>query len=612
MKSAIRLFAVAVAAFMLCVAVPRSPITRAQDTDVTAAGEDLAPRLVISEYRLRGPGNTLNLLAESDEFVEIYNSSDFSHRVFADDGSTGYALVASDGLIRFIIPNGTAIPARGHFLGVNTAGYSIGAYPAGNGTTATGDASYTLDIADFSGLALFKTSNPANFTLATRLDAVGYNISPALYREGAGFTPLQDATGINEGNGNYQYIFYRDQRGGYPRDNNNTTADFIGVETFGYATSAGRRLGAPGPENLSSPIQRNVPNVSPSDDFNDNSTDASKWYVPTGASGVGVVEQNMRLEITPPATTTGYDGYFAFTNFDLSNARATVQVVQSTPAIYGIETSYQLGDASGNYFLFDVGGGGFLLESRTNGVISRTTITYDPAQHVYWRFRHDPQNDLILYETSPDNVNWVTQRKEARPFDIRQLQTKLFAGKYTATTPTSTAIFDNLVITSNNQNSGIVISAIDPAQALNAPPNQVSSAAAFTYTDPTSGISTSFPGGSISFRRTVTNNTGRDVTRLRFRIVDISTLPAPVGQADLRAITSNNVSVKRTDGTIVTARGTLLEQPPMYRTGGGFNHSLSVTLSQPLANGASIGVQFLTGVRSAGASRISVNAEALP
>jgi hypothetical protein len=111
--------------------------------------------MIISEFRLRGPNGS------NDEYVEIYNNSDTAHVVSSVDGSTGYGLAASDGVVRFTIPNGTVIPARGHYLGVDTVGYSISSYPAGNGTTATGDATFTNSIPDNAGIALFRTSNPA-------------------------------------------------------------------------------------------------------------------------------------------------------------------------------------------------------------------------------------------------------------------------------------------------------------------------------------------------------------------------------------------------------------------------------------------------------------------
>ena len=96
-----------------------------------------------------------------------------SHTVAAISG-TGYAIAASDGVTRCTIPNGTVIPARGHYLCVNSTMYSLGSYPAGNGTTATGDATYTTDIPDNAGIALFNNNTGGgSFSLANRFDAVG-------------------------------------------------------------------------------------------------------------------------------------------------------------------------------------------------------------------------------------------------------------------------------------------------------------------------------------------------------------------------------------------------------------------------------------------------------
>ena len=202
-----------------------------------------APNLIISEFRLRGPNGA------NDEFVEIYNNSGADLTVQTTDGSAGYALVASDGMSRFVIPNGTVIPGRGHYLGVNSVGYSLSSSPAGSGTTATGDKTYTTDIPDNFGIALFNSANPANWTLANRLDAVG-STSEAnnLYKEGSGYPALTPFS--------IDYSFYRDLSTGFPRDHDSNAGDFVFVDTNGTSAGAGQRLGAPGPENLSSPRRR--------------------------------------------------------------------------------------------------------------------------------------------------------------------------------------------------------------------------------------------------------------------------------------------------------------------------------------------------------------------
>jgi hypothetical protein len=79
----------------------------------------------------------------------------------------------------------------------------------------------------------------------------------------------------------------------------------------------------------------------------------------------------------------------------------------------------------------------------------------------------------------------------------------------------------------------------------------------------------------------------------------------------LRAIDSPDVAVTTTNGSTVTVRGTLLEQPAQAN-GGGLNAALVVPLpGGALGNNASINVQFVLGVQQGGSFRFLVNVEAL-
>jgi predicted extracellular nuclease len=250
-----------------------------------------AGSLIISEFRFRGPGsgpidapgegdsigapapsvtydgvrsNAPGTQGENDEFIEFYNNTDSDITVATTDGSAGWALVASDGQTRFIIPNGTIIPARQHFIGVNTDGYSLAGYSGTpdnvllpDGVTTAGG--YTQEIPDGSGIALFRTASPANFNTSERLDAAGYSTVPALYREGNGL-----ATGGAEIGADLEYSWSRHQCGfvagvgcttpGTPKDTGDNSTDFVSVDTTGAVQS----LGAPGPESSTSPFQRNA------------------------------------------------------------------------------------------------------------------------------------------------------------------------------------------------------------------------------------------------------------------------------------------------------------------------------------------------------------------
>jgi len=154
---------------------------------------------------------------------------------------------------------------------------------------------------------------------------------------------------------------------------------------------------------------------------------------------------------------------------------------------------------------------------------------------------------------------------------------------------------------------------LDICVAAASPPNRVR--------DFTSAPAQNSTFGTLDIRRTIINNTGGNVTRLRFRVVDITTFPAPNGIADLRPRTSTAVvvTVDRPpcgSGTSnVTVQGTTLEQPPSQPNGGGFNSSMSantVTLATPLANGATLDVRFLLGIQQTGLFKFYINIEALP
>jgi uncharacterized repeat protein (TIGR01451 family) len=387
-------------------------------TALTYITGPFAGDILISEFRLRGPAGA------NDEYIEIYNNSATPHSVQATDDSGGYAVAASDGVIRCTIPNGTLLPARGHFLCVNEAGYSLGLYPAGELSTAEGDLSYTTDIPDNAGIAIFRTSDTKNFTLGNRLDAVGSTSEEnTLYKEGAGY-PALSPLGLD-------YALYRDlcgksgsittfgpcTTGGGARDTDNNAVDFVFVSPDGNSSGAGARLGAPGPEDSSSPVQ--------------------------------------------------------------SNALFTVNLL-------------------------------------------------DPC---------------VGSSDSPNRVR------------------------------------DFMPDAANNS-----------------------------------------PFGTLDIRRTVTNGTGQNVTRLRWRIIDLTTYPAPSGVADLRARSSTPVVVTvdrapcGSETSDITVEGTTLEQPPLQPNGGGFNSTLSsgtVTLQAPLADGASIDVRFLLGIKQTGNFKFFINLEAI-
>jgi uncharacterized repeat protein (TIGR01451 family) len=204
--------------------------------------------LLISEMRTSGPGGS------TDEFVEIYNNTDFSVTVPA--GGYGVfkmgASCTDTPVLVGTIPASTVIPARGHYL-FTGAGYTLNAY-------ATGDASLTSDIENNRNVALFSTTDVNQLSSVSRFDAIGFGSNTGsvcdLLREGATQGAITSFT--------VQHSYFRklcDFNGvcttpGIPKDTNNNAVDFKFADPAGVSIGAGQQLGAPGPENLASPIKR--------------------------------------------------------------------------------------------------------------------------------------------------------------------------------------------------------------------------------------------------------------------------------------------------------------------------------------------------------------------
>ncbi|HEY0100917.1 MAG TPA: lamin tail domain-containing protein, partial [Pyrinomonadaceae bacterium] len=225
-----------------------SPVNSVLGATVTATGtitEANPPgRVLISEVRTSGPGGA------GDDFIELYNNQDVSQNI------SGWAIVKSGAsclstpVIVAVIPAATTIPARGHYLIVGTA-YSLAAAAPGNITAAA-------DIEADHNIGLFNTSNLSNLSTATREDAVGFDINAGggnncdLLREGASL--------LSAGGSASEHSFARILTTGLPKETNDNATDFLLVTTtpaVGVGNNLTPALGAPGPENLAAPIQRN-------------------------------------------------------------------------------------------------------------------------------------------------------------------------------------------------------------------------------------------------------------------------------------------------------------------------------------------------------------------
>jgi hypothetical protein len=159
-------------------------------------------------------------------------------------------------------------------------------------------------------------------------------------------------------------------------------------------------------------------------------------------------------------------------------------------------------------------------------------------------------------------------------------------------------------------NNDVALNLVDCGVSAATAPNRLTDTTA-------NGINTK----TLKVRRTVVNNTGAPVTRLRFRAAHITTLGTPPEvstQADVRPVTSSNETVTVVapcvgTGTSRTVLGLTLDTPPTQASGGGLNSTVSagtITLRQPLLPGQSIDVNFWLAVVTSGNFRFFINIEA--
>ncbi len=202
--------------------------------------------LVIREFRLRGNAS-LPLDPAQDEYIEIHNVT--PNNITVNNGGWAVAALASDGnssTTIATIPDGTVIPTKGHYLLVNPNGYTLGAL-------AAGDVTFTTDLPDDGGLALFNTTNAGSFNATTKIDAVGFQSAgtqAGLFREGTGLTNL--------GTTNGEYAWVRKMQNGQAVDTDNNANDFVLVNPAGGAINGvTAQLGTPGPANLSNTVEMN-------------------------------------------------------------------------------------------------------------------------------------------------------------------------------------------------------------------------------------------------------------------------------------------------------------------------------------------------------------------
>ena len=221
-----------------------------------------------------------------------------------------------------------------------------------------------------------------------------------------------------------------------------------------------------------------TPTPDPSDDFGGGpDPNPNRWVKgiltnPPAAFDplVNIFQQDGLLHIQPRADANGstFGGLVSARALDLNSSPVvSVEVVQAAQG-EGAQTIFGLGADAQNWVRFVVQNGpaappawgaseqarsesdsvdqALIFQLSLGADKFQASVTYDPAQQRFWRFRFDAAGRLVIFETSPDFVNWTERFRARLPADQTALIAELSAGTTRATSNPGEALFDNFLV----------------------------------------------------------------------------------------------------------------------------------------------------------------------
>lgn len=178
------------------------------------------------------------------------------------------------------------------------------------------------------------------------------------------------------------------------------------------------------------------------DNFNDNTTDTSKWTAFNAPSETGGT-----LQIT--STLAGiYRGYTSGA-YTLKNSETSMELVDAgnqalaSWEVYPVQV-LKFNSGSTNNTSWYVSGGNIQVFIKVAGVRSSIfTATYSNATYRFLRIRES--GGTVFYDSSPDSVTWTNRASIAVTslWDINEVYVEPTAGNWQTEASTTTAILDN-------------------------------------------------------------------------------------------------------------------------------------------------------------------------
>jgi hypothetical protein len=148
------------------------------------------------------------------------------------------------------------------------------------------------------------------------------------------------------------------------------------------------------------------------DDFNDGSLNTLLWQPNNLFSGytdpsVSLTETQTFAVGPLKQNTDGshYNGIRSVGSYNFAGSYAYVQLVQVPNALTAADAFYTLGLNVDNCYRMYFESGSLILQKKIGGAkTTLMTVTFNAANHAFWRIRHDAISGQVVFETAPSNA----------------------------------------------------------------------------------------------------------------------------------------------------------------------------------------------------------------
>lgn len=172
---------------------------------------------------------------------------------------------------------------------------------------------------------------------------------------------------------------------------------------------------------------------------------------------------NRTLDINPIANTNGtnFNGFVSKYLMNFTNSFVSSEIF---PKTNNFVTELSMGQNCNNWYRIYRKGNNIQFQTKTGGgtVGVLSSISYDPNLHRYWRIRHIPTTNKIVFETSAINrnvvggnekehyLNWIQRAESNVNFPINQVRFEIVGGTDSSVPVTETIQIDNFLFDSND------------------------------------------------------------------------------------------------------------------------------------------------------------------